>query len=195
MKPKYPQLLVADDNQAVRDGLKRLLEAERYRVRTAGNETEAIALFTSRPTDLVVLDVNLEQTSGWAVFDRMARLNPHVPTVIITAESQQQERAAAAGVEALLEKPIDIPSLLQIIRELLVETSTHGLNRRCGDPEYCRYVARHYEPFRQMMQERYSAPLHLTPQCASAGERPEFSDSDQTLELAKVTVAWPRALN
>jgi hypothetical protein len=92
----------------------------------------------------------------------MTEMNPFVPTVIITAEFDQHERAVAAGVEALIEKPIDVPVFLKIISELLAETSQQRLERACGDDKYCRYVARHYESLLKLLNERHSAPLKFS---------------------------------
>jgi len=159
MKPK---LLVVDDDHSVRESLKKLLETEHYDVHPARNAVDALEHFRSNQTDLVVLDLNLGTYDGWKVFHTMAAQNPFVPTVIITAEFDQRERAVAAGVEALIEKPIDVPVFLKIISDLLAETSERRLERVCGDDEYCRYVARHYEPLLSLLNERHSAPLRLS---------------------------------
>jgi len=142
MKPK---LLVVDNDHSVRESLRKLLEAEHCDVHAARNGVDALDYFRSSSIDLVVLDLNLATDDGWKVFHTMAELNPFVPTVIITAEFDQRALAVAAGVEALIEKPIDVPAFLKIIRDLLAETSEQCLERVCGDDEYCRYVARHYE--------------------------------------------------
>ena len=159
MKPK---LLVVDDDHSVRESLKKLLETEHYDVHPARDGVDALDYFKSNPTDLVVLDLNLGMDDGWKVFHTMAELNPFVPTVIITAEFDQRERAVAAGVEALIEKPIDVPVFLKIISDLLAETSEQRLERVCGDDKYCRYVAGHYESLLRLLNERYSAPLKLS---------------------------------
>jgi CheY-like chemotaxis protein len=162
MTPKKPKLLVVDDDHSVRESLKKLLETEHYDVHPARDGVEALDYFRSSPTDLVVLDLNLGTDDGWKIFHTMAELNPFVPTVIITAEFDQRERAVAAGVEALIEKPIDVPVFLKIISDLLAETSEQRLERVCGNDEYCRYVARHYEPFLSLLNERHSAPLKFS---------------------------------
>ena len=159
MKPK---LLVVDNDRSVRESLGKLLEAEHYDVHPAQDGVDALDYFKSHSTDLVVLDLNLGADDGWKVFHAMAELNPFVPTVIITAEYDQRERAVAAGVEALIEKPIDVPVFLKIISDLLAETSEQRLERVCGNEEYCRYVARHYEPFLRLLKERHSAHLKFS---------------------------------
>lgn len=158
MKPK---LLVVDDDHSVRESLRKLLEAQGYEVLSARDAVEALEAFNSQCIDLVVLDINLGVDNGWQVFETMTFKNPFVPTIVITAEWGQRERAVALGVEGLIEKPIDVPVLLKLIRELLTETTTTRLNRLCGNDAYCRYSARHYEPYLRLLQKRYAAPFRI----------------------------------
>src|SRR5687768_15678250 len=113
------KLLVVDNDFSVRESLKKLLESQRYDVYPAAGGVDALDYFRSERTDLVVLDLNLGRDDGWQVFRTMTEHNPFVPTVILTAEFDQQDRAIAAGVEALIEKPIDVPVFLKIISDLL----------------------------------------------------------------------------
>lgn len=159
MKPK---LLVVDNDPSVRQSLTKLLETEDFAVLSARDAEGAIDLFSCGLADLVVLDLNLGEESGWKVFERMKELNPFVPAIIITAESDQREIAIAAGAEALVEKPMDVPAFLRIVRDLLAETSEERLARVCGDDEYCRYVAGYHAPFLRHLDERHSAPMKLS---------------------------------
>jgi DNA-binding response OmpR family regulator len=105
------------------------------------------------------MDINLGADNGWKVFEAMTTANPFVPTIVITAEWGQREKGVALGVEGLIEKPIDVPVLLKMIRDLLAETTEAKLKRICGNQAYCRYVGQHYEPYLRMLQERYNAPF------------------------------------
>jgi len=138
MKPK---LLVVDDDDSVRESLRKLLEAEHYDVYPARDGVDALYYFKSNSPDLVVLDLNLGTDDGWKVFHTMTELNPFVPTVIITAEFDQRERAVSAGVDALIEKPIDVSDFLKIISNLLAEPPEQRLVRVFGDDENCRNPA------------------------------------------------------
>ena len=158
MKPK---LLIVDDDHSVCESLRKLLESRNYEVFPARDAREALDYFNSQPIDLVVLDINLGAENGWKVFEAMTVKNPFVPTIVITAEWGQRERAVSLGVEGLIEKPIDVPALLNMIRELLAETTEAKLKRICGDATYCRYIGRHYEPYLRLLQKRYNAPLRM----------------------------------
>lgn len=161
MNDMKPKLLLVDDDRAVRESLRKLLEGENYQVFAAQNGSEAMEQFVAHRIDLIVLDINLGADNGWEVFERMTSMNPFVPTIVITAEWGQREQAVALGAEALIEKPIDVPVLLDLVRELLAENTEKKLKRICGNDAYCRYVGRHYEPYLRMLQERYNAPLKL----------------------------------
>ena len=190
MKPK---LLVVDDDRSVLESLTKLLEAEHYEVYPARDAIEAMEDFNSKPIDLVVLDINLGADNGWKVFEKMTSTKPFVPTIVITAEWGQREQAVTLGVEGLIEKPIDVPAFLKMIRELLAETTEAKLKRICGNDAYCRYIGQHYEPYLRMLQKRYDAPLRI----ASHNEALTDEKTDADTELPTVIPAsagmhgWP----
>lgn len=156
------KLLIVDDDRSVLESLKKLLEAEHYEVYLARNANEAIVIFKSNQIDLVILDINLGVDNGWKVFEKMTATNPFVPTIMITAEWGQRGPAVTLGVEGLIEKPIDVPALLEMIRDLLAENSEARRQRICNDEAYFRYVARHYEPFMKLLEDQHAAPLKLS---------------------------------
>ena len=162
------KILVLDDDDSVRASLVKLLEMEGHDVSEATNAEQAVELFRSCPVDLVVLDVNLHEENGWSIFETMKELNPFVPTVVITTEFDQRGNAVVAGAEALIEKPIDVPAFLEIVRDLLDETSEKRLERVCGDDDYCRFVAGYHAPYLSRLDERHSEPLVLSRSLSAA---------------------------
>lgn len=117
--PPESTILIADDEPGVRGSLAAVLQEEGYTVRQAENGREAVREFLSGPPDLLLLDLNMPDTDGWQAFNVIARLAPDVPVIVITARPGQARRAAEAGIDMLLEKPLDIPVLLETIRNLL----------------------------------------------------------------------------
>ena len=126
------RILVVDDDQSVRNSLASVLEGENYQVLTAANGNEALQTVARTNPDLVILDLNMPSRNGWDTFEQMSRDHPLVPVVIATARSNQLFTAMSAGVGALLEKPLDIPELLETIRRLLAEPGTKHLARLAG---------------------------------------------------------------
>lgn len=149
---KY-RVLVVDDDPPVREAISKVLQASGYEVVTAGDGEEARIRFVSGSIDAVVLDLNLPSQSGWDVFERLTARHPSVPVIIITGMPDQYPTALAAGVGALVEKPIEAPTLLKIMDELLAEPPQARLRRMCGlqhDTKYLRPPgpgpARHWRP-------------------------------------------------
>jgi DNA-binding NtrC family response regulator len=65
------------------------------------------------------VDLNMPLKNGWATLDRLLERNPSLPVLIVTGQPNQSEMAEAAGVSALVDKPIDVPALLLLIQKLL----------------------------------------------------------------------------
>ena len=131
-RPKQKQILVVDDDEGVRTALGHALTEEGYRVQSAANGAGALELAKRAPPDLVLLDLKLPDKSGWDVFGRLVQLRPLLPVVVITARPNQLFTALAAGVGALLEKPLHIPKLIQTVSHLLKESVEARLARVSG---------------------------------------------------------------
>lgn len=122
-------ILVVDDDVAVRESLARVLESENYTVALAADGKEAIQLIRENPPDLVLLDITMPGKNGWDIFERIEKLYPMLPVIVITARSNQQPRATGYGIDALMEKPLDFPVLLATIEQLLNETPAARIAR------------------------------------------------------------------
>ncbi len=134
------RILVVDEGQPVRESLKKVLEGAGYDVLLAAGGLEAAIRLEQGRVDLVVLDLNLPNQSGWEVCERLITRCPLVPVIIITGLSQQQRIAKAAGVGGLFEKPIEVMGLLKRVEELLAEPDGVRLARLCGDLEDFQHV-------------------------------------------------------
>ena len=115
------KVLVADDDEAVRESLQKVLHSEGYQVAVVANGADAMEKFQlgQGKIDLLLVDLNMPLKNGWATLDRLLEINPSLPILIVTGQPNQYEMAEAAGVSALVEKPIDVPALLQLIHKLL----------------------------------------------------------------------------
>lgn len=125
------QILIVDDDASIRNGLIKLLEKANYDVVFAADGFEAVDRFFSEPIDLMLLDLNMPGKDGWSAWENITRTHSCVPTIIMTGMPDQFPIAAAAGVGALIEKPLNPDELLCIIEELLGEPrQNHWLRRR-----------------------------------------------------------------
>lgn len=111
-------ILVVDDDEAVRKGLRGVLVSEGYKVVAARHGREAVQVFRVHPCDLVLLDMNMPLRNGWGTIADLRALQSQLPAIIITARPDQRNVAREAGLE-LMEKPLDLPLLLNRIGALL----------------------------------------------------------------------------
>src|SRR5665811_1875924 len=83
------RVLVVDDDAAVREAIKPVLEGAGYQVMLAVDGQEAVARFGREQFDLMILDLNLPFLNGWDVFERLTTRYPLVPVIIITGLPDQ----------------------------------------------------------------------------------------------------------
>ena len=119
------QILVADDELAVRDALRRVLEAEGYDVLLATDGTETLDAFVSSPPDAAVVDVLMPGLDGLEVCRRLRARGNTTPILLLTARRDVSDRVAGldAGADDYLSKPFAIDELLARLRALLRRTA------------------------------------------------------------------------
>ena len=140
-KPRAKKkILLVDDDPAIRKMLGILLTGEGYEVLLAIDGSESIQVVRAAEVDLVLLDLNMPGMDGWEAYERLAAENPMLPIIVITARPNQSFTAMAAGIGALLEKPLDLPKLFLTIRDLLDEPDEIRLARVAGRPAEFHYV-------------------------------------------------------
>ena len=134
------KILLADDDAEVLAALTGVLESEGYEVIVAKNGREAIEHFHQGHVDIALLDLNMPVKGGWEAFERLTTIHPLLPVIVITARPDQYPLAVAAGVGALMEKPLDLPLLLRAIEDLLFEPVEKRLSRLTGKRPITRYL-------------------------------------------------------
>jgi two-component system, OmpR family, response regulator MprA len=115
-------ILVVDDERAVRDSLRRALELEGYRVELAEDGEQALRrLDLEPPPDAVILDVLMPGADGLEVCRRLRGAGNEVPVLMLTARAEIDSRVAGldAGADDYLPKPFALAELLARLRALL----------------------------------------------------------------------------
>ena len=109
-------VFVVDDDDAVRDSLKTLLELQSFTVKTFETCQDFLSS-GSRDGACLVLDIHLSGMSGFDLMEAMRRTNRGLPTILITGRCDNaiRERARTLGAVALLEKPIEFSALMAAI--------------------------------------------------------------------------------
>ncbi|MFN2151128.1 MAG: response regulator transcription factor [Anaerolineales bacterium] len=142
-----PTVLVVDDEKSLRDFVRKNLEVRNYKVLTASNGLEALALFNTEKIDLVILDIMMPHLDGLETTRRI-RQSSIVPILVLTAlgEEADKVRAFDYGADDYLTKPFGVGELLGRIKAVLrrarwSEPST--LDERIVRGEICADLARH----------------------------------------------------
>jgi len=116
-------ILVVDDDQAVRDSLRRALSMQGYEVDLAGDGEEALFKLRANPngTDLLVVDVLMPRLDGLELTRRLRADGSEVPILMLTARDQVADRVEGleAGADDYLVKPFALEELVARVRALL----------------------------------------------------------------------------
>src|SRR6266516_2562001 len=145
------RILLVDDERSIRESLSKILRAENYEVVVGENAQDAIEKHGAARIDLLILDLNMPVKNAWAALERLVGINPLSPVVIITGRSNQRALAETAGADVLMEKPLDVPLLLQTIRELLTEPMESRVQRARNRASGSRTMPSDHQPFNEML--------------------------------------------
>jgi CheY-like chemotaxis protein len=180
-------VLVVDDEAAVRQALKRVLDRAGYAVRTAANAPEGLAQLRAQPADIVITDIIMPKVDGVELIRSIAAEFPQVRIVAISgggsygiAEYRPDaitttaylSAAQSAGAHAVLTKPFGTQDVLQAITKSVLLV---------GDDDAVRTVLEH-----ALAQEGYA--VRSTPDMETA----LLELRERAADVAIVDIARPR---
>ena len=120
-----PTILVCDDEADIVSALRIYLEAEGYRVLTAANGKEAVAIVSRESVQLVVMDIMMPVMNGYEAAKRIRSLDREdaktIPIIAMTANAFTEDRIRAreAGMDEHVAKPVDAELLIKVIHKLV----------------------------------------------------------------------------
>ena len=123
MSRNAPTVLVVDDEKSLRDFVRRNLEVRNFKVKTASNGLEAMAIFSTENIDLVILDIMMPHLDGLETTRRIRQISV-VPIIILTALGEEADKVHAfdMGADDYLTKPFGTGELLGRVKAVLRRT-------------------------------------------------------------------------
>ncbi|MFC8364266.1 response regulator transcription factor [Streptomyces griseorubiginosus] len=122
-------VLLAEDDRAIRHALERALILEGYQVTAVADGVEALAQAHRTPPDVLVLDVMMPGIDGLQVCRVLRAEGDRTPILMLTALVETQDRIAGldAGADDYVVKPFDVEEVFARLRALLRRTSPDGM--------------------------------------------------------------------
>src|SRR5262245_46424203 len=116
-----PKILLVDDDEYVRSGLRKFFLVEHYDVMEAANATDALNLLDSNQFDLIVTDWGLPDMSGVDLCKRFRSAGGTAPILMLTGKSDVEDKEIGfeAGADDYLTKPCNIKELSTRVKALL----------------------------------------------------------------------------
>lgn len=130
------KILVIDDERAIRNTLREILEYEKFIVDDASDGSEGVKLIEKNKYDLILSDIKMPKMDGMEVLDRIISITPDTPVVLISGHGNIDTAVEALkkGAYDYIAKPIDMNRLLVTVRNALdkkqLVTETKSLKKK-----------------------------------------------------------------
>jgi DNA-binding response OmpR family regulator len=132
------KILIIEDDPAILIGLEELFKSENYDVTSVSDGAEGLSIVLSVNPEIVILDINLPNLSGFDVCRKLRENNFTNPIIMLTARSEQLDKIVGLeiGADDYLTKPFDSRELLARVHAQLRRVEKNSIskkNNRAGD--------------------------------------------------------------
>jgi two-component system, cell cycle sensor histidine kinase and response regulator CckA len=112
------RILVVDDEPMICDAVEMMLTFDGHTVRTANSGAAALACLENSAFDLVITDYAMPQMKGDELAQRIIRLNPELPIVMITAHAEllRANGTPLPGIVKIVNKPFQLETLREAVQ-------------------------------------------------------------------------------
>jgi two-component system, NtrC family, nitrogen regulation response regulator GlnG len=151
-------ILIADDDTAIRTVISQALSRQGYDVRTTGNAATLWLWVQSGEGDLVITDVVMPDENAFELLPKMKKLRPNLPIIVMSAQNTFMTaiKASERGAYDYLPKPFDLRELVSIVGRAMSEPASAARAVPASDIERMPLVGRS-----PAMQEIYRALARL----------------------------------
>lgn len=115
------QILVIDDEQAIRDLISEVLNIAGYEVSIAADGLDGLNKIRKQKYDLIILDVNLPKLDGFAILEKVRESAPTQPIIMISARTDKDDvtHGLRLGADDYVRKPFSVEELVLRIENRL----------------------------------------------------------------------------
>ncbi|MDC7219610.1 MAG: response regulator transcription factor [Spirochaetales bacterium] len=113
-------ILVAEDEEPIREGLIDLLEGEGYKVLAAADGRSALNLYREQGADMALLDIMMPGMSGYELCGEIRRENARIPVIFLSAREEEIDKVVGLelGADDYIVKPFGVRELLARLKSV-----------------------------------------------------------------------------
>jgi len=151
-------ILLADDDDALRRVVQYKLEQEGYAVTTVNNGEKALSILKSKRFDLVLSDIKMPKLTGVQLLDQVKKTQPTLEVILMTAfaDVSQAVQAVKLGAFDYLTKPFEDDQLTIAIEKALkfkkLENENIALKEQLHGKQYLDNIVGVSKPFKELME-------------------------------------------
>ncbi len=115
-------ILVVDDEKAICELIKALLEPEGFNVFAAYNGEDGLKLLQSMIPDLIILDMNMPKMSGIEFYSKIAKpkdATPIIPVLVLTGRGNMKAMFEGFDVGGFISKPFNASELIEMVKKIV----------------------------------------------------------------------------
>ncbi len=156
IQSKVKMALIVDDNESIRELLKRILEQTGYKTLTASSGEEAIRLAKNNSPDVALVDISMPGIGGITTLTLLKEIHPQLEVIMLTGETSVETALESMkhGAYDYIAKPFEKNELLHIVKKALEKS---GLNRKVDELQE---ISRLKSEFLANMSHELRTPLN-----------------------------------
>ena len=112
-------ILIAEDEELLRDLLAELLQSYNYSVLTAANGEEVLDILKVRMPDLLIIDRLMPEMDGIECIEKMSAIGYGIPVILASGSQTESSHAGNVKVDRVINKPYNFEELLLLVRTLI----------------------------------------------------------------------------